>query len=272
MSLSTRVDLRDNNSIPIIEEIMPQAVPPIFLITGASRGIGAALAGALNQRGASLFLVARGEIAGSFADAEIFNADLSRIEDVDRVLEKFSGFVEARPGASLTLINNAGTLAPIAPAHKCDAETVASAIRVNLLAPMHLSAGFIRAFADLDIEKRVVNISSGAASSAYAGWSTYCAAKAGLDHFTRCVGLEQEREDFPTMVISLAPGVVDTDMQSQIRASNEDDFPMLKKFAAFKASGSLPSPEQVSAKLLHFLDTWPLELGGIYDIRDAEPH
>ena len=78
--------------------------------------------------------------------------------------------------------------------------------------------------ADLGVARRVVNISSGAASSPYAGWSVYCASKAGLDHFTRCVGLEQRGQAFPVTCIALAPGVIDTGMQEVIRASRGGIF------------------------------------------------
>lgn len=248
---------------------MSEDTRSIYLVTGASRGIGAALAKALDARGASLFLVARGAIAGDFADAETFRADLSRRDDIDAMLDAFAQFVAPRDPRTVTVINNAGLLAPVAPAHRAGAGEVADAIAVNLLAPMLITGAFMRRFAELPADKRVVNISSGAASSAYAGWSTYCASKAGLDHFTRCVGLEQERKSHPTMVIAIAPGVVDTDMQAEIRASDEDDFPMLKKFAAAKASGSLPSAADTAGRLLQFLDNWPLEHGGIYDVRHA---
>ncbi len=248
---------------------MSESHRSIYLVTGASRGIGAALAQALDARGASLFLVARSEIDGTFSDAETFRADLARRADIDAMLDAFVRFVAARDARTVTVVNNAGLLAPIAPAHRADADAMADAIAVNLLAPMLITAAFIRRFEGLSAAKRVVNISSGAASSAYAGWSTYCAGKAGLDHFTRCVGLEQERESHPTMVIAIAPGVVDTDMQAEIRASTEDDFPMLQKFAAAKASGSLPGADETAGRLLQFLDNWPLEHGGIYDVRHA---
>ncbi len=241
----------------------------VYLVTGASRGIGAALASALDDRGASLFLVARGAIEDRFSDAECFSADLSRRADIDAMLDAFFRFVEARAPSSVTVINNAGVLAPIAPAHRCDSGEVAASLKINLLAPILITGAFIRALIDRDMNKLVVNISSGAASSAYAGWSAYCATKAGLDHFTRCVGLEQEQERYPAKVIALAPGVVDTEMQSQIRASSEDDFPMLKKFQAYKSSGALPGPGEAAVRLLDFLDNWPLEHGGIYDVRHA---
>ncbi len=249
---------------------MNRQAADIYLVTGASRGIGAALAAALDARGASLFLVARGEIDNHYADAVVHRTDLSDPANVAPLLAAFADFVAARDAASLTLVNNAGTLTPVAPAGRCEADAVTTAVQLNLLAPMLLTGGFIAAFAGDHRPRRVVNISSGAASSAYAGWNTYCATKAGLDHFTRCVGLEQEQAASPVMVIALAPGVVDTDMQAQIRASREEDFPMLGKFVEFKSSGKLPGADEVARGVVQFLEEWPLEHGGVYDLRSVE--
>ncbi|MCZ7598063.1 MAG: SDR family NAD(P)-dependent oxidoreductase [Gammaproteobacteria bacterium] len=133
-------------------------------------------------------LVARSAIAERYRDAHALAADLSDPYSIDELLDGFARFVAERSCRCLLVFNNAGTVAPIAPASRCRADQVDSAIRLNLTAPMLVTGGFIRRFADADLPKLVVNVSSGAASSPYHGWSTYCAGKAGLDHFTRCAG------------------------------------------------------------------------------------
>lgn len=242
-----------------------------YLITGASRGLGAALARTFDEQGASMFLVARGSLDDGFVDARIHHADLSDPATIPVLLESFDEFLRSHSLNRVTLVNNAGTVAPIKPAQDCGIDQVDAAIRLNLLAPMALTGGFIRLLADRALEKRVVNISSGAASTPYAGWSTYCAGKAGLDHFTRCVGLEQQDARHPTTVIALAPGVVDTDMQGAIRESSAQEFPMIDRFLELKASGSIPTPAAVARKIAHFLESHPLEHGGVYDVRDLQP-
>lgn len=247
---------------------MNESPRTVFLVTGASRGLGAALAQALDASGASLFLVARSAIAAGFADAESISADLSDPRSASAVLSAFGDFLMRRAPDSITLVNNAGTVDPIRFAEHCDPEEVDAAIRLNLVSPMVLTAGFIRLLSGRECDKRVVNISSGAASSPYAGWSTYCAGKAGLDHFTRCVGLEQQRARYPTKVIALAPGIVDTDMQSRIRGAAGEDFPMIGKFIELKSSGAMPTASEAAARIVRFLDIARLEHGGVYDIRD----
>jgi benzil reductase ((S)-benzoin forming) len=239
------------------------------LITGASRGLGAALARRLDRRGAALFLVARGRSGETFRDAEWLAADLSELDTPENVIKAFAGFVEDREPRCLMLINNAGTVAPISPAERADRRAVARAMRLNLVAPMVLTGSFIRRFADAAMPKLVVNVSSGAASSPYAGWSTYCAGKAGLDHYTRCVDLEQKEAMHPATVIALAPGIVDTAMQEEIRAAGAADFPMIGKFTALKESGDMPTPDEAASRVLAFLDSTPLKNGGVYDVRDS---
>ena len=65
--------------------------------------------------------------------------------------------------------------------------------------------------------KRILNISSGAGRNPYEGWGAYCTTKAGLDHFSRVVAMEQANEQYPVEIVSIAPGIIDTDMQATIR-------------------------------------------------------
>lgn len=241
---------------------------PVYLITGASRGLGKALAGRLDAEGAALFLVARSPIEAAYGDAVTCQVDLSDPVSTVTVLSAFEGFLRDRSPESVTLINNAGTVSPVRPAHRAEFGEMDTAIRLNLVAPMALTAGFIRVMAHRAIEKRVVNISSGAAHSPYAGWSTYCAGKAGLAMFTRCVGLEQERESSPVTVVSLAPGIIDTAMQGEIRKSNSADFPMIDKFLDLKRSGEMPTADEAADKIARFLFTHELTQGAAYDIRE----
>ena len=84
----------------------------------------------------------------------------------------------------------------------------------------------------------MVNISSGAAVKAFYGWSLYCAAKAGVEAFTACVALEQQQAKHPVMVYAIRPGVIDTEMQQQIRAQDKTRFAEIEKFKALKRDGT----------------------------------
>ncbi|WP_052487595.1 SDR family NAD(P)-dependent oxidoreductase [Gordoniibacillus kamchatkensis] len=168
----------------------------------------------------------------------------------------------------LRLINNAGVLEPIGPVHEAGTSALALNVAVNLTAPMALTAAFLRLTQPLAADKRVLNISSGAARKPYFGWSSYCAAKAGLDHFTRCVKLEQDALPYGAKLASVAPGVIDTAMQASIRAADEGRFRDLPRFRALHESGSLTPPNEAAERLLALLEHPDFGAEPVLDIRD----
>jgi len=125
----------------------------------------------------------------------------------------------------------------------------------------------IRQFQAHPCRKTLVNITSGAALRPYFGWSLYCASKACLETFLRTVALEQGVEPHPFLAISVEPGIIDTDMQAGIRASNERDFPDLKRFVDLQRSGALRSAEQV-AETIRSIVRQNRGNGVRYDVRD----
>jgi benzil reductase ((S)-benzoin forming) len=94
----------------------------------------------------------------------------------------------------------------------------------------------------------LINISSGAAKSAYAGWSAYGASKAAVDMLSECVAMEER--DAGIRVHAVAPGVIDTEMQTHIRAAAPEDFPKVDKFIELKKRGDFNSPAYVARELL----------------------
>lgn len=193
------------------------------------------------------------EAADAGCKLEYIEFDLSITEHIDALAARLFAKISKSEVTGLYLINNAGTLQPIGPIHKTNGEAIDQSIKVNTIAPMILTANFISWSQSLDIDKRILNISSGAGRNPYYGWSTYCAAKAGLDHFTRCVALEQSELEYGVKLASVRPGVIDTEMQEQIRASNEEDFKELQRFIQLKESGELLSPEAAADRMLELL-------------------
>ena len=126
---------------------------------------------------------------------------------------------------SFTLINNAGMVDPIGLIGTVRAEEMTNAIAVNLTAPMILSNAFISTLKNFEGSKRIVNISSGAGRNAYEGWGTYCTTKAGLDHFSRVVALEQENAEHPVDIVSIAPGIIDTVCRKRFGEVRKRRFP-----------------------------------------------
>lgn len=244
-----------------------------FIITGTSRGLGEALSKKLMGNGNQLFCISRSENSTLINSAQERGASLEYIAfnllDVNQIgelMKKIFEKINKDDAESIVLINNAGTVTPIKPIENCTDNEIANNIQLNLTAPMILTSCFISLTESINTDKRIINISSGAGKKPYFGWSNYCSAKAGLDLFTRCVGVEQEDKENPVKIISFAPGIIDTEMQEEIRATKKDDFKDLERFISFKEEGKLLSPDQVADCVLHVLNQ-KYEGGEVLDIK-----
>jgi NAD(P)-dependent dehydrogenase (short-subunit alcohol dehydrogenase family) len=183
-----------------------------------------------------------------------WQADLNEPAPVAKHLQKWLVALDPNTLASATLINNAGVISELTPLRAGEADDLASALRVGLEAPMLLCAAFLGATQGwTQVPRKVLNISSGLGRRAMASSSTYCAAKAGMDHFTRCLALEENHVPNGAAVCSLAPGVIDTDMQVQLRGANIAQFPDQDAFAALHEKGQLSSPADAARRLLAYL-------------------
>jgi benzil reductase ((S)-benzoin forming) len=187
------------------------------------------------------------------------------------VAERLGAWIGALPRgsvASLTLVNNAALLVEPGPLAGADLHEISRATRASLEAPLLLTAAFLRAGAALGVPRRVLNISSGLGRNAMAGSAVYCATKAGMDHYTRSVALEEARLSDGARICSLAPGIIDTDMQVQLRGGNPAAFPEQARFADYKSEGRLDSPEAAAAKVLAYLDRADFGSKPVADVRD----
>jgi benzil reductase ((S)-benzoin forming) len=146
-------------------------------------------------------------------------------------------------------VNNAGVLQPVGPLETQDVSAVSRAVAVNVAAVLMLSAAFTQTTKDTQ-DRRILHISSGAARDAYAGWSVYCATKAALDHHARAAVLDRTQR---LRISSVAPGVIDTGMQAEVRASTQGDFPDRERFIAMKREGRLKDADQAGRELVEFL-------------------
>lgn len=172
------------------------------------------------------------------------------------------------PWASATLINNAGVIPQIGPISEIAATDLARALRVGLEAPMQVTSAFLRATGAWKAPRKVLNISSGLGRRAMASQAAYCAAKAGMDHFTRCLALEEALKPLGAKVCSLAPGVIDTGMQEQLRAADPEAFPDRDSFVGLKTGGALTSPEDAATRILAFLARPDFGTNPVADVRD----
>ena len=225
----------------------------------------------LRARGARLLTLSRHPDASlDGPDIEQWAVDLA--QQPAEAAARLAGWVSALPRAqiaSLSLINNAAGLATPAPLHAGGATEMSAAMRVGLEAPMLLSAAFLKASADLGVPRKLLNISSGLGRHAMAGSAVYCATKAGLDHLSRAVALEQASLPNGAKVVSLAPGVIDTDMQVQLRGADPALFPDRARFVGLKEGGQLDSAETAAAKVLTWLDRADFGDEVVADVRSA---
>ena len=193
----------------------------VVIVTGASRGIGAAAAEALAGAGAAVMLTARdgklaAEVAGKIeAAGGKAAAQACDVADYTAV-EALVAATTQRFGRPNILINNAGVIEPIATIAASDPAAWARNVQVNLVGAFNavraVLPGMVAAGGGT-----IVNVSSGAALRPLEGWSAYCAGKAGMAMLTRAIMLEEGAHG--VRVFGFQPGTTDTDMQVLIRAS-----------------------------------------------------
>ena len=247
----------------------------LFILTGASRGMGLAMARQLLQPGNTLLCISRSanetlavQAKQSGANLLQWTQDLALGARTSARLEQWLREQSVSSFTSATLINNAGVIPRIGPLSEADADDLSHALRVGLEAPMQLTSAFLRATANWPAQRKVLNISSGLGRSAMASQAGYCAAKAGMDHFTRCVALEEALKTNGAKLCSLAPGVIDTGMQEQLRAADSNSFPDQSSFLNLKTSGALAAPSEAAQKVLAVLMRADFGVNPVADVRD----
>jgi len=237
------------------------------VVTGHSRGLGAAIAEALLSEGIPVLALSRkgnAELAERFGDA--LSEVAMDLADGQACAEWAGSDALARflDGASrVLLVNNAGVVEPIGPAGSLDAAEIVRAVTLNVASPIVLANAFLAATRSI-ADRRVLHISSGAGRSAIPGWSVYCATKAALDRHAQTIAADDLSG---VRVESLAPGVIDTDMQAQIRATSPEQFVMRERFVALKENAGLTSPEACGREAVAHLLGPKFGLDTVTDLR-----
>lgn len=243
----------------------------LYIITGASRGMGEAIARQLLAPEHLVIGISRRRSASLPAGPglEQWEQDLT---DPLAAAERLQAWLAVQEPARFTqacLINNAGVITPPGPVDEVPLAELSSALRVGLEATLLLSSAFLRATRGWAADKRVLNISSGLGRRAMAGNAPYCAAKAGMDNLSRAIALDEAERPDGAAIVALAPGIIDTEMQGQLRAADPAKFPDQHRFAAFKSEGQLDSPESAATKVLRYLARDDFGTTVLADVRDA---
>jgi len=239
----------------------------VAIVTGVSRGLGAALAAELLGREFTVLGVGRSshaDLGGAhYALARLDLADAARVDEA--LEDAFARLADARP-ESVCLINNAALAGPVGTLGKLASRDVAAGLAVNLSAVVAITNLFCRVFTDAAMARRVINVSSGAAQNTLLGESVYCAAKAGMEMLTRVLAAEQQSATF--RAITVRPGVIDTDMQTFARSHSPDVLPSVELFKGFHRDGRLVPPAVVAAKIVEKLVLGDVEHGRTYTYQE----
>jgi benzil reductase ((S)-benzoin forming) len=250
----------------------PVAVDRLVVLTGASRGLGRAMAEHCLTHGVALVTLSRShinELDQLAADHKVpltqilvdFNDRLA----VEQAAQRMNDLIKLakRP----RLIQNAGVVTPITVSdNPVSFLEIEQAYLTNIVTPTYLTNHFLASTAHAK-DRRVMLISSGAGRQSIAGWGVYCASKAALDRYAEVVSLEQGDR---ARIAAVAPGVIDTPMQATIRGADSKRFPILDTFIQLHQQGALAQPASVAQQLLTFIEHDSFGQKTIDDIRQHE--
>jgi benzil reductase ((S)-benzoin forming) len=236
----------------------------LAILTGGSKGLGLALCEALAGRGYRVL-----EFSRSAPHTYSVGVDLSSPIESHQVVAAALASLGGESIEELLVVNNAGTLHPIGPASRKEANAVLANLNTNFTSAILVLTEIVAHFQATACRKVLANISSGAAHKGYAGWSLYCAAKAGMENYIRALALEQQAEPQPFIAVNVDPGVIDTGMQALIRSSSASDFPEIERFIRRKEQGALVSPVKVAAAVYRILELPLLSNGARYEASDG---
>ncbi len=224
---------------------LPDLSAKVAVITGASRGLGAGMAEYFRAQGMRLALCARSPLPFAPSDT-LFTASFD-VADAN-AMSQFAEDAAQKLGPLDLWVNNAGVLDPVKKLRDLTPEELQRHLDVNLFGVLYGSQAFLRQVVGREGEGVLLNISSGAAWSGYAGWGAYCMGKAAMDRLTETLALEEAAHGLRAHAV--APGIIDTDMQAQIRASSPEVFPMVEKFHEYNRKNLFHTPEFVAEQLL----------------------
>ena len=243
----------------------------VYVVTGASKGLGRSICEVLASKGFTVIGIARvsselskleNYLQNINSSSATFPCDLSKEAEVNSVAELIVDNYPIIHG----VIHNAGIIGPVGSMFEVDTNLWNETLQVNLLAVQQLTKLIHKSMVKAQ-RCRVTTISSGAAVNSLESWSAYCSSKAALEMWTK--GLADEGAKYGISAVSVAPGIVDTDMQATIRSVPKEDFPMVERFIEFHNNGDLVAPDDVAESLYRLMTNHSMEdSGNRFDVRE----
>jgi benzil reductase ((S)-benzoin forming) len=235
-----------------------------YFITGTSRGIGKSIA-------QQLLADPKNKVYGFSRFNSISHERFSFLQmDLSDALAVGKwDFPVLADAEKICLVNNAGAIGAVKRVGNLAANDITGAFNVNLVSAVLLANSFLKAYSASLATQVIINVSSGAGKNPIDGWSVYCASKAGIDMFTKTLAQELKIDGKKHIhVFAVAPGVVDTAMQDQIRTAAKEDFSRINDFTGYKEQGQLADPELVAAKYLAILELPEKFTDVIFSVKD----
>jgi benzil reductase ((S)-benzoin forming) len=240
-----------------------------LIITGGNKGIGSGIVSAYKNKGYEIISIARtlNQLV-EYKDVKQIVLDLSNTQDLENSFSQIFNAIDKDTVERIVFINNAGTLGKIGRLENNSVLDIQNIIQINTITPFLLTSVFLKETQNWNCSKKIINISSGAAVKPYYGWSLYCASKAAIDMMTKAVAVEQETIENGTKIVAIYPGVVDTDMQSQIRNSSPESFIDVQRFIDLKDSNSLANIETIGQEIFEIDALGNYPNGAILNVAD----
>lgn len=236
-----------------------------YFITGTSRGIGKSIAETLlDDENIKVTGISRTSTIKHKNYSHI-TTDLADINDTESIF-----FPTIENADEIILINNSGVISEILRTGKLKNSSIINDYNVNIVSPSILMNNFIKKYQNYTNKRIILNVSSGAGKYAIDAWGVYCASKSALDLFSENIQLEQSF--FPVenqiKVFSVAPGVIDTQMQDQIRKTSPENFSNVEKFITLKENNELASPKETADLLLSIINNRDNYSSVVLDVRE----
>lgn len=232
-------------------------------ITGTSRGLGKAMAEQLLDSDWQVVGIGRTHTI-QHDNYKAIIADLS----MPSVAEFISIEIDENAEQHL-LINNAAETGEIGYFGKVSNAQFQHGYQLNLISPAILINRFVALTQQFNSLRFIINVSSGAAQNVYDGWGMYCSSKSGLDSITSVLMEElNQKNDYRTFIYSIAPGVIDTEMQAVIRKATKDEFSRIERFITMHKKHHLTPAKTAARKLLSYVLSNPPQRSGRLDVRE----